>query len=166
MRGGTEGADVVRNIELVAWLRLAHVFAKMERASIDHLRGRGLSLAQFDVLAQVGAHDGSTQQEVADALLVTKGNVTQLLDKMELAGLLRRRQEGRVNRLCLTEAGRKLYDRVVPEQEARIAEQFEALSPSEREQLHRLLRKLDRGLETHGASGGAQGCEPPQSCTA
>jgi DNA-binding MarR family transcriptional regulator len=156
--------DIVRNIEVVAWLRLANVFTKVEHAGMDHLRSRGLSLAQFDVLAQVGSYDGSTQQEVADALLVTKGNITQLLDKMESAGLLRRRQEGRVNRLCLTESGRQLYDLVVPEQEARIAEQFVALSRQECEQLHHLLRKLDRALEAHGAPGAVQPCEPPQPC--
>jgi DNA-binding MarR family transcriptional regulator len=155
----------MRTTELVTWLRLAHVFAKMQRASMDHLRGRGMSLGQFDVLAQVGAHEGCTQQELADALLVTKGNITQLLDKMESAGLLRRRQEGRVNRLCLTEAGRALHDLVVPEQEARIAEQFVALSATERAELHHLLRKLDRALEAHGAPGAAAGgCDPLPAC--
>ncbi len=155
----------MRNVERVVWLRLANVFTKLERASIDHLRARGLSLAQFDVLAQVGAHEGSTQQELADALLVTKGNITQLLDKMETSGLLRRRQEGRVNRLCLTEAGRQLRDVALPEQEACITEQFAALSPAERAQLHRLLRKLDRALAAHGAPGRATSCDPPQVCS-
>jgi DNA-binding MarR family transcriptional regulator len=155
----------VRNVELVAWLRLANVFTKLERASMDHLRARGLSLAHFDVLAQVGTHEGCTQQELADALLVTKGNITQLLDKMESAGLLRRRQEGRVNRLCLTDAGRQLRDLVVPEQEACITAQFVALSPQERAQLHVLLRKLDRALAAHGAPERAGPCAPPESCS-
>jgi DNA-binding MarR family transcriptional regulator len=154
----------VRNVELVAWMRLANVFTKLERASIDHLRARGLSLAQFDVLAQVGTHEGCTQQELADALLVTKGNITQLLDKMESAGLLRRRQEGRVNRLCLTDAGRQLRDLVVPEQEACITAQFVALSPQERAQLHILLRKLDRALAAPGAPERTGACDPPQAC--
>jgi DNA-binding MarR family transcriptional regulator len=152
---------VVRTTELVTWLRLAHVFAKMQRTGTDHLRARGLSLAQFDVLAQVGAHERCTQQELADALLVTKGNITQLLDKMESAGLLRREQEGRVNHLCLTEKGRRLHDVVVPEHEAYIAEQFVALSAAERADLHRLLRKLDRALD--GAPGAAA-CDPPPAC--
>ncbi|HEV2238197.1 MAG TPA: MarR family transcriptional regulator, partial [Ktedonobacterales bacterium] len=84
----------MRTTELVTWLRLAHVFAKIQRAGMAHLRGRGLSPGQFDVLAQVGAHEGCSQQELADVLLVTKGNITQLLDKMEAAGLLRRQQAG------------------------------------------------------------------------
>ena len=38
------------------------------------------------MLAKVGSTEGISQQELADALLVTKGNVCQLLDKMEGSG--------------------------------------------------------------------------------
>ena len=131
---------------VLAWLRLARVYHKVDRASAIMLRGRGLSVPQFDVLAQVGAHPGVTQQELADALLVTKGNICQLLDRMETAGLLARRQEVRANRVVLTDAGRRLRDGAVPAQEALVAEQLASLDPAERRQLLAVLRKLDRAL--------------------
>jgi DNA-binding MarR family transcriptional regulator len=129
------------------WLRLARVFSKIDRSSVEQLRAFGLTVAQFDVLAHVGSAEGITQQELAHHLLVTKGNVTQLVDRMEHCGLLVRRQEGRANRLFLTEAGRKLFAEVVPAHEAHIARQFAALAPEELAELHRLLRALDRSLE-------------------
>jgi DNA-binding MarR family transcriptional regulator len=46
----------------------------------------GLNNAQFDVLAHVGAVEGMTQQELADSILVTKGNVALLLDRVEGRG--------------------------------------------------------------------------------
>jgi DNA-binding MarR family transcriptional regulator len=110
------------------------------------LRGWDLSVAQFDVLAHVGAGEGMTQRELADALLVTKGNVCQLLDRMEDRGLISRRQEGRAKRLFLTDAGRRLFAEVVPAHEAVIAEQFSVLSEGEQERLHELLRKIDKAL--------------------
>jgi DNA-binding MarR family transcriptional regulator len=122
------------------------VYQKVDRASADHLRGWGLSVAQFDVLARVGSQAGIKQQEVADLLLVTKGNVCQLLDRMEDRGLILRRKEGRANHLFLTEAGRRLYDEAVPAQEAMVSERFSALSDEEQAQLHELLRKLDTSL--------------------
>jgi DNA-binding MarR family transcriptional regulator len=122
------------------------VYQKVDRASADHLRGWGLSVAQFDVLARVGSQAGIKQQEVADSLLVTKGNVCQLLDRMEDRGLIVRRREGRANHLSLTEAGRRLYDEAVPAQEAMVSERFSALSDEEQAQLHELLRKLDTSL--------------------
>lgn len=137
----------VRRPSVLAWMRLARVFQKIDRASSEQLKGWNLSVAQFDVLAQVGAAEGCTQQELADRLLVTKGNVTQLLDRMERRGLIARRQEGRANCLHLTQTGRQLYDEVVPAQEDFIHERFSALSPDEQSSLFKLLRKLDRTLE-------------------
>lgn len=136
----------VRQSSVLAWLRLARTFQKMERASAGNLRPRGLSVAQFDVLAHVGAAGGITQQELADSLLVTKGNVAQLLDRMEGAGLVERRQEGKANRIVLTCEGRRLYEAVVPAHEQFIAGCFAALSADDQAQLLRLLRKLDRSL--------------------
>ena len=43
---------------LLAWLRLARAYHKVDRASAVHLRGWGLSVAQFDVLARVGSRPG------------------------------------------------------------------------------------------------------------
>ena len=127
-------------------MRLLRVNHKIGRALSEELRRRKLSFAQFDILAHVGAAEGGTQQELADSLLVTKGNICQLLDRMEESGLLTRRREGRTNRLYLTDAGRALFDDVVPAHEALIAEQFSALSAEEQVQLLALLRKLDRAL--------------------
>src|SRR3954470_21318677 len=104
----------VRRPSLLAWLRLVRVFQKVDRAATDALRCRQLSPAQLDVLAKVGSAEGISQQELADALLVTKGNVCQLLDKMEGSGLLERRPDGPVNRLFLTDQGRYIHDQVVP----------------------------------------------------
>ncbi len=136
----------IRRPSILAWLRLARVFSKIDHASSDGLRCSGLSLAQFDVLAHVGASGGITQQELADALLVTKGNVCQLLDRMEQSGLIERQQDGRSNRLYATAEGLRVFHNVVPIHEDRIAEKFGALTCDEQRQLLALLRKLDRAL--------------------
>ena len=123
------------------------VYQKVDRASAEHLRGWGFSVAQFDVLAHVGASEGMTQQELADSLLVTKGNVCQLVDKLEDRGLISRRHEGRSNLLFLTDEGRRLFERLVPAHEALIAERFSLFTEREQTQLYELLRKLDRALD-------------------
>ena len=134
-------------VAVLAWLRLVRVFQKVEQASTERMREVGLTMGQFDVLAHVGAAEGATQQEVADALLVTKSNVCQLLDRMEAAGLVERRQRGRAKHLHLTPEGRRLYDEIVPAHERQIAELFSALAPEEQGQLLGLLRKVDRSLD-------------------
>ena len=131
---------------VLAWLRLYRVVQKIDRMQSAYLRSWDLNTAQFDVLAHVGAHKGITQQELADSLLVTKGNISQLLDRMEKLDLLKRCQEKRNNTLTLTEKGQELYERVVPTTEKLIEEQFTVLSASEVTELLRLARKLDQAL--------------------
>lgn len=135
---------------VAAWMRLARVYHKIDRRSADAFREHGLTVAQFDVLAQVGAHPDCSQQELAERLLVTKGNVAQLLDKMEARGLIERRQAkvGRGNLLRLTAEGEALRARVVPAQEARVTAWLAALSPEDLAHLNRMLRSLDRALSS------------------
>ncbi len=136
-----------RQVRLATWARLARVYHDLDRASAELLRGWDLSVAQFDVLAQVGEREGLMQQELADRLLVTKGNVSQIIARMVRDGLVRRAQEGRTRRLYLTDAGRALYARVVPVQEAMIAARFGVLADDELRVLARGLRRLRRGGE-------------------
>jgi DNA-binding MarR family transcriptional regulator len=147
-KGKTEEARIDQT-SVVAWMRLARVYTKIDRRSAEAFRKVGLTTAQFDVLAQVGASEGCSQQELADRLLVTKGNVSQLLDKMERHGWIERRpdERGRGNLLFLTPEGERIRSTVVPEQERRITGLIGGLSAAERDQLSQLLRKLDRSLD-------------------
>jgi DNA-binding MarR family transcriptional regulator len=157
----TAARSGVRSSGLAAWLRLARVFHKVDQLSTEHLRAWGISLAQFDVLAQVGAAEGCSQGDLAKALLVTKGNICQLLDRMEHDGLLRRQQDGRTNRLFLTERGRGLHDEAVPAQEALIVRQFSVLALEEQAQLLGALRVLDHSLKGTAQPGERPCPQPP-----
>lgn len=145
--GVASSGSNLRQPGLLAWLRLARVYQKVDRISAQGLRYQGLSMAQFDVLAHLAAREGITQQELADLLLVTKGNVCQILDRMEEAGLLLRRQDGRANRLFLTDEGRRLATDTIPRHEEVILQLFSGLTPGEQTQLLQLLRILDRSLD-------------------
>ena len=144
---GVEKRSLTRSMAVVGWLRLARVFQKIDTQSARLFQQYGLTTAQFDVLARLGASAGITQQELAASLLVTKGNVSQVLDRMEQRGLIVRRQEGRTKYLFLTEQGQALYNVAVPQQEEQINKLLAMLTHDEQAQLVRLLRKVDQGLE-------------------
>ncbi|MDF2083195.1 MarR family winged helix-turn-helix transcriptional regulator [Bacillus pseudomycoides] len=127
---------------LLLWFRLSRFYNRSIRETNQHLKEWSLSAAQFDVLAQIGGHDRLTQQELGRKLFVTKGNITQLLNKMEQLDWIKREQEGTTKYLSLTEKGRVLYEEVVPPQEMFQAEQFDKLNRNEQKQLLELLRKL------------------------
>ncbi len=138
--GGTRKASVV------AWLRVLRIGQRIGRVLAEDLKRWDLNLAQFDTLARVGSLEGLTQRELAESLLVTKGNVCQMLDRLERRGLLFRRPDGRANRLFLTREGRSLYEEAVPPHEDLVTAQLSVLSPGEQKDLARLLGKLDRSL--------------------
>lgn len=139
----------LRRPGLLAWLHLLRIARRTERAATQQIQAAGISYAQFDVLAQLGAGEGITQQELARRLLVTQGNITQLLDKMERSGLVRRSPSGRSNQLFLTDEGRRIYDAVVPAHEDWQVARMSALTPEEQRELLRLLAKLDRAQREH-----------------
>jgi DNA-binding MarR family transcriptional regulator len=135
----------------IAWLRLARVYHKVDLKTADLMRCHGLSVSRFDVLNHAGTPEGRTQQELAASLLVTKGNITQLLDAMEREGLVERRRDGRSKRIYLTDLGRALRRRVVALQEVEIARHFAVLDERDMKSLIQILRKLDQSLDMHEA---------------
>ena len=141
------GGSGLRKPSVIAWLRLARVYHKVDRASAERLSAYGLSVGQFDVLAQVGAHEGITQNELAEKLLVTKSNVCQIMRRMEERGLVSRRQEGRAKHLSLTEVGRRLFDEVVPSQEELVDRLLSSVPSEDHDVLSKTLGRLDRALQ-------------------
>jgi len=127
-------------------MRLTHVYLKMTHALTEHLRRWDLSPAYFDVLVQIYEAEGLMQQELADRLLVTKGNVCYLVDKLEQHQLLIRRSEGRFNHLFLSEKGRQLLEEILPAHRKVVAALFAPLSYEDHAALLSSLRVLDKAL--------------------
>jgi DNA-binding MarR family transcriptional regulator len=134
---------------VLAWLHLLRIQHKVHRRETAHLAEYNLTLPQFDVLAQLHRQEGITQQTLADRLLVTKGNVCGLMDRMVEQGLVERRadpQDRRAYMLYLTAKGKALIRQVLPAQSRLIDEQLGRLSSAKQKQLLDLLGELDRAL--------------------
>jgi DNA-binding MarR family transcriptional regulator len=136
-----------RSLSVLTWLRLVRAVQKVGRGGETIIAEYGLSGAMFDVLAQIGGDEGVTQQELAEQLLVTKGNVSQLLSKLEQQGLVEKRAQGQAKHLYLTEKGRGLIEQIMPEHDAFVQERMSKLTNEELRQLNDLLRKLDKRLD-------------------
>lgn len=129
---------------LMLWFRLTRIYNQSIREFNQHLKKWNLTAAQFDILVQVGSHERLSQQELANKLFVTKGNITQLLSKMEDLGLINREQEWKTKYLSLTEVGKDFFYEVVSKQEQFQASQFSNLNYKEKKQLLDLLRKIQK----------------------
>lgn len=122
----------------------------MQRRLERVLEESRLSLAQFDVLATLSTGEGITQQELAERLLVTKGNICGLLDRLEKLQLVERRADPidrRINRIYLTTAGRQTLATALPQHQAELQEMTAALSLEETKTLRALMERLDDALD-------------------
>jgi DNA-binding MarR family transcriptional regulator len=120
--------------------------SRLERRMAESLGLHGLTLPQFDVLATLWHGEGITQQELAERLLVTKGNVVGIIDRTSAAGWVERRpdpEDRRANRLYLTDAGRKLLAEASPCQSAFCKKVFGTLTAGELRLMHELLERLE-----------------------
>jgi DNA-binding MarR family transcriptional regulator len=132
------------------WMHLGRILQKINLWLSRQLELYDLTPAQFDVLVQLHLAPDISQQMLADRLLVTKGNIVGLLDRLERADLVERRADptdGRAHVISLTERGANLVARVIPEHEALIAKYMASLPFEDQRTLHRLLRTLDHGLK-------------------
>ncbi len=117
----------------------------IERYSARHVRALGLTLAQFDVVASLGASGDMTLRELSERTLITKGTLTGVVDRLEHRALLRRRHDpadGRRTFVELTPVGRRLFARVFPEHLAYVRRVFAQLAPARLERMRRDLANL------------------------
>jgi MarR family transcriptional regulator, organic hydroperoxide resistance regulator len=127
------------------WEVLVRKVWEIESRISSELRAQGLTLSQFDVLATLRFSEGVTQQELAERLLVTKGNICGLLDRLAQAGWVERRQDEsdrRANRLHLTPRGLRMVQSVLPVHDEVILEVFERLGEGDIARMREVLDAL------------------------
>ncbi len=139
-----KGADV---------LNRARRIVLQSRAAIEaNFRRHGLDTGEFDVLAtlrRAGAPFALRPTELYKSLMISSGGLTARLDRLEGAGLIRRRPSGADARSViveLTPAGRRKIEAAFREDMELENRMVEALSDSERAELVRLLRKLTQAM--------------------
>lgn len=124
------------------WFRFIRLHRRATNAVATELRALGLSIPQFDLLSTLTEREGLSQQELAERLYVTKGNVSGLLDRMVDAGLVERRSipgDRRSNALYLTGKGRDLAERGIAAQRAYVVRTLGTLPAADLAELERIV---------------------------
>lgn len=130
------------------WVRLLKLNRRIEARLREFLRlDHAMTLARFDALAGLRRHDAPmTMTELSRLLLVSNGNVTAVVSRLEADGLAARAasdDDRRNVRVSLTDAGRAAFDTMASAHEAQIAGIFGVLDQGERDALERILHKLN-----------------------
>jgi DNA-binding MarR family transcriptional regulator len=132
--------------ELRLWLRLLTCTTLIEGEVRRRLREHfGVTLPRFDLLAQLDrAQNGMTLGELSQRMMVTNGNITGLVDRLEQQGLVKRRpspRDRRVQYVGLTAQGRKFFRTMAKANADWVAEFFAGLSGDDIDTLMLALAK-------------------------
>lgn len=155
-----QGADRDRLVTRV-WLRLLAGTTLVTEQLRSNLRTEfGVTLPVFDLLAQAQREPtGPTMSELSRRLMVTKGNVSELVERLEREGLVERRpdeRDGRVQHVHLTAAGGALVARMLPAHRSWLSALMAGIDDATLSRLAELLAGLKTSVsDAAGDAGGA-----------
>lgn len=138
----TEG--IIERIQILAWNVNHSLDETLETFELDR---RSYNL--LGKLRKHGAPYRVSAGKLAETLRLSSGAMTNRLDRMEAAGLVRRLPDPNDRRGTLVEPtvlGHTLWDKTVGAQARREAEFSSGLTQAEKERLHDLLRLLMRAF--------------------
>jgi len=144
--------------ELRVWLRLLSCTNLVLHRLRRNLKDRfSVTLPRFDLMAQVARPPlGTTLGELSRRLLVTKGNITDIVVRLEKERLIERRpdeSDGRIQHVYLTEAGEAALDEMLVAHNGWLKELMRHMSAEDMDKLiealgilKEALKKADAGL--------------------
>ena len=138
-----------RERSLRLWIALARCYSTYSKAISCKITEYGLTAPQFGVLEALYHLGPLPLGELADKLLVTGGNVTYVMDRLEQQKLVRRErspEDRRVVQAKLTAKGSALITEVFPGHGEFIERLSGNLETEEQEEFRRLLKKLGMAI--------------------
>lgn len=123
---------------------------ELDRRTLDIARSYGLSFSQFMVLEALYSKGNLSIGEVREAILSSVGTISLVVSNLKKMGYVKRKtdeNDKRVSILSLTNEGRDVIERVIPENEAMIYEYMKDLSGGEIETLLSLPKKLGENID-------------------
>ena len=127
------------------WLRLLSCTMTIEKEIQRRFIERGMTLPRFDVLAALDRHPELTMGALSQSLLVSNGNVTQLVQKLIREGLVEMRKPPKDRRssiIRLTPEGKEQFAALARAHQDWIEEMIGGLDFTQRERLYVALGVL------------------------
>ena len=139
--------DNLSKRRLKMWIRLLGVTRVAESHLREFLRvGHATTLPRFDVMAALyRRQNGITMSELSRMLLVSNGNATTVVDRLENDGLVRRTGSDTDRRtvfVALTPAGLAQFETLATEHERELTRVFGHVSETDLDMLTDILKRM------------------------
>ena len=143
----TPPCDPLSKRRLKMWIRLLGVTRVAESHLREFLRvNHASTLPRFDVMAALYRRQGGvTMSELSRMLLVSNGNATAVVDRLEMDGLVQRSGSDADRRtvfVALTPAGVTQFEGLASEHEREVNRVFNSLSDTELDLMTDILKRI------------------------
>ncbi len=145
-----------QNTTLRLFIALDRCHSTCDKAIAEKAQEYGLTRPQLRTLEALYHLGPLSLGELGDKLLVTGGNVTHVMDRLEEQGLAYRDRcsdDRRVVRATLTPAGRALLDEILPGYFDFIEHLSRHLTTEEQETMRALLKRFGKGIADNDLEG-------------
>jgi len=145
-------SDPLSKRRLKMWIRLLGV----TRAAAGELREflrvtHETTLPRFDVMAALfRRREGVTMSELSRMLLVSNGNATAVVDRLETDGLVKRRASDTDKRtvfVALTAKGLRQFEKLAVDHEHKVNQLFAGLPDDDVDALTAILKRMGSGAK-------------------
>lgn len=154
----SRSAEHIAKSHLKTWLIVVETHHRVCAAFASSLKELDLTSAQHELLANLlVAEGGLTQNQLAELLLVTKGNITGLVKRLEKRELVQRESDPddrRKNNVTLTKEGARLAKLSLAKQQELVDGVFGELSMQDEKQLREYMKLLEVGTKKYSKSTG------------
>ncbi|MDM5278514.1 MarR family transcriptional regulator [Paenibacillus silvae] len=140
-----------RDLSLQLFVVLIRAYNSVTSRSNRDIQSYGLNSTEFGVLDLLYHKGPQALQKIGEKVLMSSGNITYVVDKLQNKNLLFRRpskEDRRVIYAELTEEGKQLFTQIFPQHHQVIIDILDGLEASEKVEAIRLLKKL--GLAAEG----------------
>jgi DNA-binding MarR family transcriptional regulator len=138
--------------------RLIHdIYVQLQDGDSRLLRQFDLTGSQYAVLLHLDDSQGQRLIRISERLLLARSTITRIVDQLQHKGLVERiadHDDRRAQRVLLTPAGHKRREAARAAHDQSLQHRLQMLNSDEHEQLHSLLMKVSKGLDSHLRANG------------
>ncbi len=131
-------------VDLLPYL-MNRLTSKINRMWLLELRPHGLTIPRWQVLSILTVMDGCRVGELAEMAGSEQAVLSRVVDQMQRDGLVERKPaaaDSRATEVWITEAGRSIYERLLPQAALHVDRLVSAFAEGEASQLAQSLEKM------------------------
>lgn len=145
-------ANEKQNDSLALFIALSRASQWVNAHADRDIRKNGLNRTEFGVLELLYHRGPQPLQQIGEKVLMSSGNITYVVDKLEKKQMVRRRASTTDRRLIyaeLTDEGKQFVEDVFPAHEDAIKQAVNGLTAEEKQLASKLLKKLGKFAQEH-----------------